>query len=406
MRYCRMIRLGFLAVCVLILGCDKIDEAQRQVDEAVRIVDRGIEQIHEDSTRWQAVLQDVAKNLPQEIQSIIRIEVNDLAQRSIATVGVEFRCNVDFLSGRAIVRLQRIKTLLLNSTPPVIGPGFCQVTPASINLNLDPERRAEIAIDGYDLDALDVKSRPMRVILESSDGVTRIDFPESRLGRTTHYHMVLNVHGPDFESLLEANQVAKIRLNWSDRVDGYPEILIVQAVAPTKTKVVPIGSMTHTPRRTGGDNDFDTSPGEPTDVKVAGETRLNNGVIEARVYMFAREREPDHTRVESWSNEIKTGTTERRVGPMRLQVPTYGEGPWDVAYRPPGGWKVRSATPLGKTEGIATVTDHKIVSISKPAGEVVRLFEAWVDRNDGEAGSYTKTKVYFNDITVEIEKEK
>ena len=73
-----------------------------------------------------------------------------LANRSIASAGVEFRCNIDFFfERRAIEALKRLKAQLLKQNPPPLPPAFCQVDPPAI----DPEGVASQVVGG-DLDWL------------------------------------------------------------------------------------------------------------------------------------------------------------------------------------------------------------------------------------------------------------
>jgi len=99
---------------VLLTSCGSCDS----IDEAISVIDRGIEDITSESSSWQTVLQRVAMNLPNDISNTIRQDAQQLASRSIAEAGIEFRCNVDFLGDRAIRSLQQLKAELRGTALP------------------------------------------------------------------------------------------------------------------------------------------------------------------------------------------------------------------------------------------------------------------------------------------------
>ena len=86
------------SLAVVLSGC--FGGITSSIDKAVAVIDLGISDLQTASAEWQTVLQRVANNLPTDISEQIRTEAQNLATRSIATAGTEFRCNVDFLKNQ------------------------------------------------------------------------------------------------------------------------------------------------------------------------------------------------------------------------------------------------------------------------------------------------------------------
>src|SRR5262245_12603224 len=291
--------------------------------------------------------------------------MTQLVERSIAKTGIEFRCNVDFLAQRAKQGLERIKAMLLNQQPPSSSPSFCQVSPGSLDINAPPQSRSTVELAGYDMDRPDQKGRPLKIVLFSDQTGESVDISEGRIGRTTHYLVTLNVAGSDLETLIRNKHISKLRVSWNDSAAGLPEVLVIQRVAQRKTVIVPLGEITHVPSRAGGDADFDTDGGNPLDYSVTGESQLSGDKIMVRAHMRGRERQPDNTTVDSWTN-------------------------WQVAYNAPPGWKIVSFSPSGASSRSGSITDHGVLALKLPQGEVVSRFDIFGDRDNEEAGSYTR----------------
>jgi len=347
------------------------------IQEAVKVIDNGIRDIGQNSASWQAILQRVANQLPQEISETIRVDAQSLANRSIATAGIEFRCNVDFLANRAIESLRRLKAQLLKQNPPLLPPAFCQVDPASIDLKVSPTRWSTVILAGYDLDRKDGATKPLQILLLTGQGST-ILLPESRIGRTTHYQITLNLGA--MARQLYNDRIAKIVVSWGGKSDGYPQIVVVPWEAKRQTNTaVPIGQTgPYYPPRTGGDADFDTGDDDPTNLEVRGELSISEQAINSRMYMYAHEVEDDYTEVKGWSS-------------------------WSRAYTPPQGWRIVEVRPNVTSIHSAKVTVHGRITYSRPAGEVVDYFEVWVDSDGDEAGTWSRAITHWRPLNITIE---
>ncbi|MGC3992728.1 MAG: hypothetical protein QM779_01125 [Propionicimonas sp.] len=358
----------------LTTGC--FENISSSIDQATQVIDDGIRSLNANSSAWRAILQKVADDLPEDISETIRVDAQSLVNRSIATAGVEFRCNVDFLGHRAIQSLEALKAKLLGQNPAVLPPGFCQADPAAIDLNVDPGKWSTLMLYGYDLDHADVSGNLFTVSLVTANGQSTA-LPESRIGRTTHYQVTVNLGS--LAPQLYQQGITKIAVAWNGSAAGYPEAVVVPWNPPQQTILQKdLGSTRYTPPRVGGDADFDTDDDEPTDVQVGGELSVQPDRITSRVSLHARERDPDHTEV--------NGTSD-----------------WAAAYLAPANWRIVSVSPTGASTATAVATSHDVLKLSRPGGEVVDLFDVWVDRDGDEAGSYTSVEAHWRRVDIVLQ---
>jgi hypothetical protein len=154
-------------------------------------LDKAINTLQGESTNWRKVLQETQENLVDEANSSIRNEITNLMENGIATVGIEGRCDADFIRNRTRQELVRTRNKLAqnlgvallpeNSLEPVV----CHAVPSPINLGLPPESRLVAKWTGYDLD----KSK-VRVLL--LNGNEEIDVT-SKLDQSSNYLFTLNL---------------------------------------------------------------------------------------------------------------------------------------------------------------------------------------------------------------------
>ncbi|KAB8140364.1 hypothetical protein F8S13_24355 [Chloroflexia bacterium SDU3-3] len=376
-------QVGVAILCMLAMtACDLTGGLSSSIDRAANIIDSGIHDIGVSSAVWQSVLQRVAEQLPKDISETVRVDAQSLANRSIATAGTEFRCNTDFLGSRAIQSLRALKAELLGQSQLPVPPGFCQVDPASIDLKISPEKWSTVLIAGYDLDHKDTSSAPLSIFLVDEQG-QRTPLPESRIGRTTHYQITLNLG--QMAAQLYSAHIRKIVVSWDGSSVGFPEIVVVPwEPQRIRQPLIDVGSTgPYTPPRVGkGDRDFDTEDDSPTSLSVRGELRITESEIESRISMHAREDEPDHTEVN-------------------------GSSAWDAVYTAPTGWKIVEVRPSAastvNTKVTSNQSDERQLTFNRPSGEVVEQFQVWVDREGDEAGSWSRLSVNWRPIEVTIE---
>jgi hypothetical protein len=88
-------------------------------DQAIAILNRAIEALESESANWRQVLEATRDNLTGSAQAAIRNEVSSSLTRVIATNGIEFRRNVDFIREEARRDLIRIRAGL--SQQPILS---------------------------------------------------------------------------------------------------------------------------------------------------------------------------------------------------------------------------------------------------------------------------------------------
>jgi hypothetical protein len=368
-----------LAIALVALsGCfgKAIEQVTSTADRAVAVIDRGIEDIRTESASWQTVLGRVAQELPQDISEVIRTDAQNLASRSVAVAGVEFRCNVDFLANRAVASLQRLKAKLQGRAMPPMAPGFCQVVPDSIDLKASLDRQSKVTLHGYDLDNLDNKGERLKFVLVPASG-DPIEIPEERIGRTTHYQVTLNLG--EMARQLHTTRAVKIVSSWSGDTNGLPQVLVIPWEPSRRPERKNIERTTFMPPKIGrGDADFDTHDDEHMSVDVRGEFDIQADTIKCRVYMHAKEERSDWTEVGGWTE-------------------------WATAYGAPRGWRIVDVRPRTNSTHTANITNIGLQVYQRPAGEVVSQFNVLGDRRGDEAGTWTQVEVHWRTVEVTLE---
>ena len=201
-------------------------------------------------------------------------------------------------------------------------------------------------------------------------------YDESRVGRSTHYMLTLNVSGSDFEHLLRQKHIAKIEFNWGKMRFPY-QVVVIPREFQTKQTSVPAGVMSYTPPSTYGDGDFDTDDGNPLQFRVTAESRWWGNLAQVRLYMWAHETEDDYTTAEGWSA-------------------------WKTVYTADPGWQIVGFSPSGLSRHEGAITDHNLRSEQLPAGELVQRFEIYGDTDGNEAGSYTRVAAFLNPLSISV----
>ena len=146
-----------------ISGCVDFQPLADSIDKAVSVLDDAIFKLDNANADWQKILEETRDQLTDSAQSTIRNEVSNTLTRAVATTGVEFRCDTDFIRTRVRQDLIRIRAHLLGETPPAVIPALCQVVPSQVDLSLEPNRRSSIGYYGYDFDT---ETRPSVFLYE------------------------------------------------------------------------------------------------------------------------------------------------------------------------------------------------------------------------------------------------
>ncbi len=350
------------------LGLEDPIEDWRTTTE--NVLNDAINALNNASADWQSILRDLQDRLPQEVQSTIRVEVQNLISRSIGQAGVELRCNVDFLRRRVQQGLQRILARFLGQSVPPSEPAICQVVPIAVERANVPARIPQLEFYGYDFDqASDLKVFHVRT--HARQDVT------NQLDRPTHYAMTLRF-GATGVQLDDRSQ--RFTLEWGGQ--QISSIAIIQPQTPvcrTRTENFQPTPVTFVPPHTRGDRDF-AGHGPTTTARVTRMDRSND--IRVEVYMKAYEShgnnspQSDHTTAEG-----------RQVFPL---------------YNAPPGWRIdRVAGPVA-TSHTYRDSNHTEDSFDMGSGGPVRRFVFVGDTRGDEAGTRTKVEVTFNRFSIEL----
>ncbi len=184
-------RIVIACLCLALAGCDSIDRAISALDQQ--------------SSDWQVTLKELESRLVREGKAALANEVTQLMQRGIATGGIEFRCNADFVGQRMKQALQRIQARIKGRPAPPLEPGFCVVSPTAVDMAHRPQ---QVEYSGYDLDVQDQGG--VQAFLTYDGG----EIPLARWAqRPTHYLMTVVV-APTSDVPLCNKENRRIVLRW------------------------------------------------------------------------------------------------------------------------------------------------------------------------------------------------
>ena len=349
-------------VC-LVSSCtrpDSITEFTNQIDDTV-------DSLSEQSENWQALLEDLIKKVPKEVQGTIRNELQNLVNVSIAVTGSEIRCDLDFVINRLKMGLLRIKALMLNQAPPRLTPALCQVIPLAIDRTLVPARLLHVSMYGYNLTS---NSNIRAFVNDSPNNIREVS---SALDYPTHYSMTLKF-GANGAALNPQSE--RIVLKIADQ--ELSSIGIVQPDTPTcESKTIPV-----TP-----------NPEEyiPPKVKGDGEFNGNGPHIWATVRLIVKPRRLD---AEIYMRAKETGD------PWRGE-PSEAKGTKEVTlYTPDPGWKIESVVDQNSSHFSYIDPDENLDSKPGGSGPVKR----WLFQGDTQGSDIGKTsvKVTFNTLRIVV----
>jgi hypothetical protein len=349
-----------------------------QVPTALQIVDQGIATIDANSAQWQTALRQVADQLPADAASLVRVEAQNLATRSVATTGSQIRCTTDFMGARAKASLGELRRAILGGrAPQPLPPVLCAVAPAQIEVGLPPDRWGTVTFSGWDLDHRDRDSKMVEAVLINADG-QQVAIPDGLVNRTTHYEMTLNLGDPALRCTLLSSNVRKIALLYGGERMSQGEVAIVPWTAREQRVTAHLGHTSHAPTHTRGDQDFDADDDDHIEVRAEAEMRVTGDrEIQTRVFLRAHEPRPDWTTAEAWTG-------------------------WATAYTAPPGYRIVSVNPNGRSVQTANITTHGPMLFQRPGGEPVASFQVFGDRDGDEAGTWTRVVVTWRNADVVI----
>ena len=154
MPYLKRVLAAFITmsvVAVALPSCNDVDKVTAAFNQAITTIDT-------QSSQWRQALPDLESKLVSDGQTTLANEVANLLNASIANVGDEFRCDVDFIGVRVKGTLQNILDKFHGLPPKPADPRLCKVIPNAIDLNLVQQGRLNIIeFHGYDLTPSGIK---------------------------------------------------------------------------------------------------------------------------------------------------------------------------------------------------------------------------------------------------------
>ncbi|MCC6725463.1 MAG: hypothetical protein IT258_13225 [Saprospiraceae bacterium] len=357
--------LVLLTSFFLFSSCSAIqDFLENNGNRTVALINDAIDKVTSQSASWQTTLTELESKLIKDTQSTVRTEVSNLADRTVAVAGTEFRCNSDFLGNRVVQELERIKARYCGKTVPERVPAICQVVPSAVDMSLEPGRRGQIDITGYDFD-----NQPnLRLYLVA--GGLKMDVSAS-LNKLSHYQMVINL-GQNGVLLNENSTNLMLEYNGKE----LSSIPITQPIIPdciVEERVIPMSEVTFMPVHTRGDKEFE---GHGPQVASNVEVYPKGNTLEAHIYMKAEETKSDWTTAEGHLQQTMwTAPADRMI----LEVTSDGSSV--ISYLD---------------------SNHADDYFEQGSGELVKRFVFVGDTDDKDAGVRTKVTVYFNDIRVKL----
>ena len=180
--------LGLVACSLVLVGC--LGNAE---DKAITTFENAIADLDKNSANWQTTITGLEQQLIAQGQSTLANEVQSLANRGIASGGVEIRCNIDFIGQRMDQGLRRIVTRLRKQPAPPLMPAYCNVDPQDgVRVELVRQGRlVSLNYYGYDMFDQDASDSQMKVFLRDRNGSERdISFA---IALPTHYLMTIRL---------------------------------------------------------------------------------------------------------------------------------------------------------------------------------------------------------------------
>ncbi len=353
------------------LGMPDRPELDKSVGVAESAVNDAIYSINQNSNNWQSALRDLENVTNKDAENLIRGDVANLLDRSVAATATEARCGVDFLAARVKEGLTNLLVKLQNMLPghratplPVDIPAVCTVTPVADDLNLPQESRNMVTIDGYNF--------PFDLRLWLVDGAHRRDVTGA-LTVVTPDELVINLGANGVQPTATSD---KLVLSW--RGTTLAQVPIIQKTIPTcqtrDDSIIPPDYLLSPSqvRLLRGDGDFYGSPYMEADARLG----FNASSIWATVHLFARENGGGNDA--TWAEGTGTYTF----------------------YTAPPGWRITGIDAPGTSRFAGLAIEGNLSGT--PSLGPVRLFDLFGDTAGNDVGTYTRATVHFNQIWIHL----
>ena len=204
-------------IALTIASCNLLP--QKEFNTGIDTLNDAIFKLETNSERWRIVLEETRDKLIKEGQSTLANEVSNILSRATSDVGIEAKCYTDFLRDRTREELIQLKATITQEKLQ-LKPVFCNPTPKTIDLNLQPDRRRKIEIAGYNLTRSSIQ-----VFLVNNENYM-IDVSDS-LDNPTRYLLTVTL------SRIPIND-RSVRLIFKNQNEEIASIGIIQADRPPK----------------------------------------------------------------------------------------------------------------------------------------------------------------------------
>ncbi|NJO17825.1 MAG: hypothetical protein HC877_19470 [Thioploca sp.] len=353
--------------------CESSEKISGSINNAVNIIDEGIQRFDRGQRDWQGILKDVSRDLERVGEQTISKAVSGISEGIVLT-GIETKCTVDFLRDRVKEDLIRLKGVLTGETPVLI-PKLCVPNPSTIDfISVKNGQQKAIKIDGYNLDVNKIEVALVDNFGNESDISSSLTTPSP-------YLITLNLSDNRI-NLSQDSQKVVFKLSNETR-KTISEISIIQP--PKKELYVNLQLLTNSSREIAyfippkvgqGDSDFH----KRVDIITKVELHISNdrNKIEARLYMRAYEGRHDWTKSEGYSN-------------------------WEEVYRTEPGWELTRifSPPFETFQYLDETCCHTDLHWGK---NLVELWTILGDTDGSEAGTRTGVSVSFKQVQVELQR--
>jgi hypothetical protein len=211
------------------------DFGESATDKAVRLLNRAIDELDILSADWERILGKLVRDLGSEARDVAR-EVNMLLMDSVAYVGVEFRCNVDFIGTRVKEYLTYMRDKLLHHPTSPPEPWVCHFNPGTLTLIWNPQlnrwdpQQPIVNITGFNFA---YSGLPKVDILNASNVV--VGPSNVTPAFQSAYVLQLNFQTEEFTNFQSGYRFA---LRWQGPRD--PNMISVQTVLPPEPTPTPV----------------------------------------------------------------------------------------------------------------------------------------------------------------------
>jgi hypothetical protein len=160
-----------------------------------------IDKIGQISTDWQQTVKDLEKEIKNDVSDIIQNDLTNFTQSTIASIGVEYKCDLNFTKDFAAKEMRKLRnrwrsTVLLPPLAIPIRAKVCSPVPSVINQSV-----TEVTFFGYDM----IKGQ-IRLFLEFKNN-TREDITDKYLSNLSEFRCNVIIGGSGLKPLPEHKRI-------------------------------------------------------------------------------------------------------------------------------------------------------------------------------------------------------